>query len=171
MFLIALSTAGAQEYWHRVSLGFGAYNPVSGPALTGFGAAPAVSFDYGFRFHRNGQFDMGVDTAFANQEIEGTPSVRRNVYVPRAGYRIIIPVWRDRVEAHIGFGGGYSFYKPSIRDNEMWLVYGQIGGNYAIDRDQRYRAGLTVRWLRDPIGTPHQQWVAVMVEGIYSWGR
>lgn len=166
IFLLALSTAGAQEYWHRVSLGFGGYSAVGGPGLDGFGTAPLLNFDYGFRFARHGQFDLGVETAFASQYGE-----RHNLYVPRIGYRVIIPLYRDRIETHIGFGGGYIFYKPTIDDNEMWLVYGQTGVNYALDRDKRYRAGFTIRWLRDPIGRPWQQWVAFTGEASYSWGR
>jgi hypothetical protein len=134
--------------------------------VQGFGTAPVLTFDYGFRFHRNGQFDMGIDTAFTSQS-----SVRRNLYVPRVGYRVIVPLWNDRIEPHVGFGAAYAFYKPSIPENEMWLVYGQIGANYAIDRDLRYRAGLNIRWLRDPIGRPQQQWVAFTGEVSYSWGR
>jgi hypothetical protein len=171
IFLIALSTAGGQEYWHRVTGGFGGYNPVAGPGLRGFDTAPVLTFDYGFRFHRNGQFDAGVDTAFTTQDLRGGQDVRRNVYVPRVGYRVIVPVWDDRIEASLGFGAGYAFYKTSLPENEMWLVYGQIGGNYALDRDKRYRAGVNVRWLRDPIGRPFQQWVAFTGEISYSWSR
>jgi hypothetical protein len=166
LFLLALTTAGAQEYWHRVTAGFHGYNAASGPALAGFGTAPALSFDYGFRFHRNGQFDMGVDTAFTSQN-----GFRRNVYVPRVGYRIVVPLWDDRIEASLGFGGAYAYYKPTIAENETWLVYGQTGVNYAIDPDKRYRAGVSIRWLRDPIGRPQQQWVSFGGEVSYSWGR
>lgn len=168
LLLIALATAGAQEWYstHRVSAGFSGYIPAAGPGISDFDTAPALTFDYGYRFHRYGQFDAGVDTAWTS------PGTRdRMLYIPRAGYRVILPLWRDRIEASLGFGGGYAFYKPTIATNEMWLVYGLLSGNYALDRDGRYRAGVNLRWLRDPIGRPHQQWVSFGGEISYSWGR
>jgi hypothetical protein len=161
-----LSTAGAQEYWNRLTVGFSGYNAVSGPGLTGYGTAPAVSVDYGYRFHRLGQFDIGADAAFTSQN-----GLRRNVYVPRLGYRLIVPLWRERIEASAGFGAAYAFYVPNAASNEMLLLYLQTGANYALDRDGRYRAGINVRWLRDPTGRPQQQWLSVGPEFSYSWGR
>src|SRR5687767_1953300 len=84
----------AQEYWHRVAGTVGGLNAASGSDTSGMGTAPLLSLDYGFRFHRHGQFDAGIDTAFASRAGE-----RTNIYIPRVGYRIVVPVWDDRVEA------------------------------------------------------------------------
>jgi hypothetical protein len=157
--------ATAQEYWHRVTGSVGSFIPASGSDTSGFKSAPVLSVDYGFRYSRHGQFDAGVDAAFASRN-----SVRTNVYVPRVGYSVVVPVWDERVEAIIGAGGAYSFFKPKIAQ-QSWLVYGQFGGNYALDPDRRYRAGMMVRWYRDPIGSPVQQWVSVAATISYNWAR
>jgi hypothetical protein len=81
-----------------------------------------------------------------------------------------VPLRNDRIETHVGFGGAHSLFKPKVEE-QVWLVYGQVGANYAIDADRRYRVGMSVRWYRDPIGRPVQQWIAVGGEISYSWGR
>jgi hypothetical protein len=164
--VIALAPAFAQDYWHRVTGSFGGFVPLSGAGTTGFDTAPVLAVDYGFRFSRYGQFDFGADTAFASREPDG----RTNIYVPRIGYSLVVPVWQRRIEAIAGGGGAYAFYKPRI-GNEGWLVYGQLGANYALDPDQRYRAGMTIRWYRDPVGSPVQQWLSVAATVSYSWAR
>jgi hypothetical protein len=170
VFVLMLMPAAAQEYWQRVSLSLGGLNPSAGYQTDGFDSAPLLSFDYGFRFHKYGQFDAGVDAAFATEERRNEMETRRNIYIPRVGYSVVVPLWRDRVEASFGGGGAYSFFKPN-NGNESWLIYLQGRGNYAIDRDKRFRAGMVVRWYRDPIGTPVQQWTAVAGELTYSFGR
>jgi hypothetical protein len=158
--------AASQEYWNRVSGTFGALTPVGeNPDPLRPGAAPLLSIDYGHRFSRHGQFDAGVDAAFAERGDR-----RMNVNIPRIGYRVIVPVWNDRIETHIGFGAGHSFFKPNP-SQQVWLIYGQLGANYALDADRRYRAGMNVRWYRDPVGRPVHQWVAIGGELSYSWGR
>lgn len=157
--------AAAQEYWHRVTGTVGALVPAAGTESTDTDTATLVSIDYGFRFSRHGQFDAGIDTAFASRFGQ-----RTNVYIPRVGYRIVVPVWNDRIETHVGFGAAHTFFKPKIGE-QLWMVYGQLGANYALDVDRKYRAGMNVRWYRDPIGRPVQQWVSVGGELSYSWGR
>jgi hypothetical protein len=170
VFVLMLIPAAAQDYWHRASLSFGGLIPSAGHETESFDSAPLLSFDYGFRFNRYGQFDMGVDAAFATERRRSEADVRRNIYIPRVGYSVVVPVWRDRIEASFGGGGAYSFFKPN-NGNESWLIYLQGRGNYAIDRDKRFRAGMVVRWYRDPIGTPVQQWTSVAVEATYAFGR
>ena len=162
---VLCAPAMAQEYWHRVSGTVGGLVPAAGSDTSSMGTAPLVSIQYGHRFSRHGQFDAAIDTAFASRAGQ-----RTNVYIPSVGYRVIVPFWEDRIETSIGFGGAHSFFKPQI-GNQVWLVYGQLGANYALDIDKRYRAGFNVRWYRDPIGRPVQQWVAVGGELSYSWGR
>jgi hypothetical protein len=173
VFLLALLPACAQEYWNRLTGTFGALNPAGGYQTNDFGSSPMLSFDYGYRFHRYAQADVGVDIAFATETLSQptVTSTRRNIYIPRFGYRAVIPLRQDRIEASIGAGGAYTFYKPTIVGREMWMVYGQIGANYALDIEKRYRAGLMVRWYRDPIGSPVQQWVSVGAEFTFSAGR
>src|SRR3954452_11569001 len=174
LLLLALMPAGAQEYWHRLTGSFGALNPLHGYQANTFNSAPMLSFDYGFRFHRYIQADVGADIGFANEKVSSGTSeseYRRNIYIWRFGYRGIVPLWHDRIEASAGAGAGHSYLKPTIPGYEVWLVYGQLGANYAIDRNGRYRAGVTVRWYRDPIGVPVQQWLTVGAEFSYSFGR
>jgi len=173
LFLMVLallpSLATAQDlYQHRLTAAVGRLNP-TGTGKSGlFDSAPLLAFDYGYRFHRYSQADIGVDLGFASEKVSKT---RRNVYIPRFGYRFILPLMDDRVEAHVGAGAGHGFIKPTVRGSESWLVYGQFGGSYAIDAAKNYRAGMTVRWFRDPIGVPVQQWIAVSAEFSYSFGR
>ncbi|HYO81231.1 MAG TPA: hypothetical protein VES20_07515 [Bryobacteraceae bacterium] len=156
----------SQTYSHRISGTFGAFVPAAGSDIASFDSAPVLAFDWGYRFNRYGQFDLGVDTAFASDA-----GRRRNVYLPRAGYSVVVPVWADRVEATIGAGAGYAFYKPTIPGNETWLVYLQAGADYALVPDGKYRAGLMLRWYRDPIGAPAQQWLSVGASVSYHFGR
>lgn len=165
LVFVTLLPAAAQEYWHRVTGSFGGFIPASGSDTAGFDSAPVVAVDYGYRFSKHGQFDAGVDAAFASRAGQ-----RTNIYVPRVGYSIIVPLLQERAEAVVGFGAAYSFFKPQIA-RESWLVYGQLGANYALDPDRRYRAGMTVRWYRDPIGSPVQQWVSVAATISYNWTR
>ncbi len=159
LFLLLLLPATAQDYWHRWTFGVGGFNPAGkGEQSKTIGGAPMLSFDYGYHFHRFSQADIGVDLGFAD----------RSVRIPRFGYRAIIPLMRDRVEASLGAGAGYVFVKPPLGGYEQWLVYGQAGANYALDAAKRYRAGLIVRWYRDPIGRPVQQWVTVGAEFTFS---
>jgi hypothetical protein len=163
LLLLTLVPAVGQDYWHRVTGSFGGFIPASGSDTTGFDTAPVVAIDYGFRFSRHGQFDAGVDAAFASRSGQ-----RTNIYVPRVGYSVIVPLWRDRIEAIVGAGGAHSLFKPKIA-TQSWLVYGQFGANYALDSDRRYRAGMMVRWYRDPIGSPVQQWVSLAATISYNW--
>lgn len=169
LFLLTLPAA-AQQHWHRVSGAFGGFAPAAGSETSGYETAPALSFDYAFRFHRHAQWDAGVDAAFANPMGNFRRSVRErtNIYLPRTGYSFVLPVWRGRIEVIAGAGAGYSFFKPA-RTNESWLVYFQGGVNYALDRDGRYRVGGIARYFRDPIGTPEQQWVSAGAQFSYSF--
>lgn len=168
---LALSPLSAQEYWHRLSGAFGALNPINGGQITGYGTSPMLSFDYGYRFHRFSQADLGVDIGFATQKNGPGADTRRNIYLPRFGYRGVIPIWQNRIEASLGAGGAHSYIKPTEQGKEVWLVYGLVGANYAIDSEKRYRAGLNIRWYRDPIGTPVQQYISVGAEFTYSFGQ
>jgi hypothetical protein len=96
---------------------------------------------------------------------------RHNIYIPRVGYRVVVPLWQDRIDAHVGFGGAYALYKPAPAGYQTWLVYGQLGADYALDFEKRYRVGTFVRWYRDPIGSPVQQWVATGAQITYSYGK
>jgi hypothetical protein len=165
LFLVFLTLlpAAAQDYWHRVTGSLGGFIPASGTDTVGFDSAAVLAIDYGFRFSRHGQFDAGIDAAFASRY-----NRRTNIYVPRVGYSVIAPLWQDRIEAVIGAGGAHSLFKPKIAA-QSWLVYGQFGANYALDSDSRYRAGMMVRWYRDPVGRPVQQWVSVAATITYNW--
>lgn len=166
-FALIIVPASAQEYWNRITGSLGGYIPAAGSDTDGFGTPLALSFDYGWRFSKHWQFDAGVDTAFASRYGQ-----RTNLYVPRVGYSIMIPLpyFDGRTEAIVGFGGAYSFFKPEI-SRQSWLVYGHFGGTYAIDHQRKYRGGMMIRWLRDPVGSPAQQWVSIAGTISYNWGK
>ena len=166
LFLSLTTFAPAQQYWQKVSGTLGGFVPVGRASTAGFNSAPVFAFDYGLRFHKYGQFDAGVDTVFG--ESFGR---QRNLYIPRLGYSVLIPIWAERIELTAGAGAGHAFYKPTIQDYEAWLVYGQFGADYALVPDGRYRAGMMVRWYREPIGAPSQQWVSVGATVSYHFGR
>lgn len=160
IFLLMLAPAAAQDYWHRWTLGVGKFNPVgSGEQSKTLGDSTMLTVDYGYHFTRFGQADMGVDLGFGD----------RNIRIPRFGYRVLIPLMRERVEASLGAGAGYVFVKPPLGGYEHWLVYGQAGANYALDPLKKFRAGMMVRWYRDPIGRPSQNWVTVGAE--FTFGQ
>ena len=167
LILFVLTTsAWAQQHWQKVAGSFGGFVPVGRASTAGLNSAPVLAFDYGFRFHRHGQFDAGVDTVFS--ESFGR---RRNIYIPRLGYSVLIPVWAERIEITAGAGAGHAFYKPTLENYETWLVYGQLGADYALVPDGRYRAGMMFRWYREPIGAPAQQWISVGATVSYPFGR
>jgi hypothetical protein len=170
VFVACLPAAG-QEYWHRVTGTLGFLSPHKGQQTADFNTPPLVSVDYGFRFNRHGQWDTGIDIAFAKRGLGAGGEQRHNIYIPRVGYRVVVPFLADRAEAYAGFGGAHSFFKPNLAGRQSWLVYGQLGGNYAIDEEGRYRAGMMVRWYRDPIGRPVQQWIGVGAEISYHWHK
>jgi hypothetical protein len=130
---------------------------VSGVAALGLDEL--LSVDYGYHFSRYGQADFGGDFGFANNSVR----------IPRFGYRGIIPLMRDKLEVSLGGGSGYVFLQPTIGGYEQWLIYAQGGANYALDPEKRYRAGVMVRWYRDPVGRPVHQWVTVGAE--FTFGQ
>jgi hypothetical protein len=165
-FIVAVCSAVAQDFGQNVLLGFGAANPVSGTSTQGLGTSPVLTFNYGWRFSRYGQFDAGVDTVWGQL---GDRS--RMHYIPAAGYRAILPLWNDRVELSGGGGGAYLFAKPKPSGYNTWLVYGMLEANYALDRDRRVRAGFLLRWYRDPVGRPSHQWINTGVAVSYQFGK
>lgn len=157
----------AQNEEHRLSIGLGGLNPQSGTQSETLKSAPLMSFDYGYQFFRHGRADVGVDVGFASDK--GTDR-RRNIYLPRFGYSFLIPLWNDRIEAALGAGAAHSFIKSPIPGYESWLVYGQLGAAYAVDVNRKYRAGFFLRWYRDPIGRPEQQFISVGGQFTYAFG-
>ena len=123
-------------------------------------------------------------TSMSRRPAIGAQRGREQVLLARvAGEIVALPVGAEqrrmsfdepivaRYAGAVEAGAGHGFIKPTVRGSESWLVYGQFGGNYAIDAAKKYRAGMTVRWFRDPIGVPVQQWIAVSAEFSYSFGR
>ncbi|MDZ4800981.1 MAG: hypothetical protein SGI92_22715 [Bryobacteraceae bacterium] len=155
ILLLTLTSLAAEDYLHRWTLGAGNFNPVGkGEQSKTIGSSPMLTIDYGYHFTRNGQADMGVDLGFGD----------RGMKIPRFGYRAIFPFLQDRLNASLGAGAGYVFVKPPLGGYEHWLVYGQVGANYALDREKKFRPGLMIRWYRDPIGRPLMNWVTVGAE-------
>jgi hypothetical protein len=173
-FLLLTCLAYPQAYDHRVTAAFGGAIPAAGSYITDYNTSPAFSILYGYRFSRYGQFDFGADVTWGSYKggiQPGSTGGTRMHYIVPTGYRAILPLWNDRIEASLGAGGAYVFYSPNPGGFNSWLVYGLLETNYALDEDQRYRAGILVKWYRDPIGAPMQQWVNVGGAFSISFGR
>ena len=76
-----------------------------------------------------------ISTASARRTWEPTSASATAASVShRFAYRAILPLLRDRLEASLGAGAGYAFVKPPpLGGYEHWLVYGQVGANYALE--------------------------------------
>lgn len=88
------------------------------------------------------------------------------------GGRFVLPLFEGRIEPSVGFGGVYGYDRHRFNDQHQGGVYGLIGASYALDSSQHHRVGATVRYYNMiSAGRPHPQWLTVMGEYTYCWGR
>ncbi len=161
----------AQDYFPKnLTVGLGAANP-NGAQDSGAG----LELNFGYRYTRNIQVDMGLETSFNRDYRNYYPktdsglTTTTNFFVP-LGARIILPLMNGRVEPSFGLGGVYAFDKNANHQHQAG-VYGLGGANYALDSAHRHRIGMTLRYFNmiSP-GRPHPTWWNIMGEYTYSWG-
>ncbi len=174
---LACSLWGQQDV-NRHSLTIGAGNAVpTGYNNNYLDPGTAVELNYGHRFTRFIQADIGFESSF-NKDYRGyNPkfgsglTTNTNFFVP-AGGRIVIPIWNGKLEPSFGLGGVYRYDKGNSFQSHQGGVYGLGGVTYALDSQQRHRVGITIRYLNImSAGAPHPQWVNLFGEYTFSWGQ
>jgi hypothetical protein len=166
----------AQQDFNRNALTVGVGSAV--PAgLDYLDAGTAVELNYGYRFTRFIQADLGFESSF-NKDYRNYQAkfntgltTTTNFFIP-AGGRIVIPLRDGRIEPSIGLGGVYHYDKGDSYQPNQGGVYGVAGASYALDSEHRHRVGLSLRYMNIMSrGTPHPQWVNLFGEYTYSWGQ
>ena len=180
LLVLAAATPLMAQSWyprHNIHVGGGAGLP--GEDLIGlFADRPSLSVGYGYRFHRNFQIDVGLDTVFGAAGIRdwlptewGYLRIKDYQFFLPYGGRAIIPIGGGRV-LFSGGGGGtymryterirqpssyYTFECPVCRARDGWGYYGLLGLNVAIDGARHFWVGATTKVYRghtegDPLG-------------------
>src|SRR5438093_8839538 len=122
VLLLPLSLA-AQDYFPHHNLTFGAGSGQPRGELRGlFSDSPGISVNYGYRFHRYFQADVGLDTMFGAANVEdflqtgvGFLKIRDREFFLPMGARPILPIARGRFLLFGGGGGAYMRYAELLR--------------------------------------------------------
>jgi hypothetical protein len=180
MKLIALlltASALPAQYRHNFTIGGGAGIP-RGELRGLFFDSAGLTFNYGYRFHRFFQFDVGLDTLFGAARVRdflntqfGDRRIRYYQLLVPVGGRAIVPLFNDRVLIYGGGGGAHFRYFerlsqpsdyfrlncPVCTARNGWGYYATVGANVALDRFRHFRLGVGSRVYRghtdgDPLG-------------------
>jgi hypothetical protein len=161
---------GQGYFRHNITAGGGAARPKGdlGPL---FSDSFLGGVEYGYRFHPNFQLDAGFDSVFGAAGVEdwlptqfGNLRIRDfQTFVPFGG-RVILPLYRDRIQIYGGMGGAYMRYSERIKQpfedsnfkvqcpvcasRDGFGYYGLFGVTTALDRDRRFRLGVGGRVYR-----------------------
>jgi hypothetical protein len=177
---IALPLMSQPYRRHNLTLGLGAGLPradLQSFLHDSFG----LGVGYGYRFHRNFQADIGLDTLFHAARIRdfyqsdfGDLRIRDYQFLVPFGARAIWPLAHDRLQIHGGGGGAYIRYTEKIRQpfggsyfrldcpvcesRSGWGYYSLAGFSVALDRYQHFRFGVIGKVYRgntngDPFGS------------------
>jgi hypothetical protein len=124
---------------------------------------------YGYRFHRNFQADIGLDTAFGAARVRdflntsiGIFRIKDRQYFVPMGARAILPFGGGKAMAYGGGGFAYmrysevlrqpsSYYRidcPDCASRSGWGYYSQTGFSVFVDRARMFRLGLGARMYR-----------------------
>jgi hypothetical protein len=167
--VLALPLAAQPPYpKHNVSFGVGAGLP--GAELTGpFGNSAGVTVNYGYRWQRWLQADLGLDTLFGAARVRdfvptefGYLRIRDFQFLVPFGGRLVLPLQEGRTQLSFGGGGAYMRYSERLRQPSSyyhfecpdcqarsgWGSYARVGGSFALDRYQRFRVGVTSKLYR-----------------------
>lgn len=203
VFLLVAGALPAQEEYprHNLRVGFGASIPRA--TTQHFRTSPVLAVGYGWRFHRYLQAGTGVDVFFgpsqtmvdqARQSFPDLSSLKvsdRQLAV-QLGLRGILPIRRDRLQVYLGGGVAWLDYSRRQSGSDVYLdtlcsfcwprsgagYYLTGGSSVALDRRERYRAGVAVRFYRartEPdnptLSLPNldDEWLTVVAE--FSFGR
>ncbi len=160
--------AGYQQ--HSLSIGGGGGIP-RGELQPLLATSPALRINYGYRFMKNFQADIGFDTVFHAASVKdyyqsqfGDLRIKDYQFFLPVGGRAVIPLARNRVQLHAGGGGAWMTYRERIRqpfgDSNYRLdcpvcssrsgfgYYALLGSSVAIDRAQMFRLGFTSKLYR-----------------------
>lgn len=181
--VLTLLVAAAPGAWAQFNLGRGGYQKHSFSVGGGGGAprgdlqpllstSPALRINYGYRFMKNFQADIGFDTIFHAAKIRdfyessfGDLRIKDYQYFVPVGARTVIPVARNRVQFHAGGGAAWMSYREQIRQpfnsdsgfridcpvcstRSGWGYYALLGSSVALDRMQLFRLGFTTKLYR-----------------------
>jgi hypothetical protein len=165
--LVLSAPVWAQSWYpsHNLTVGLGAAQPRAD--LEGlFSKSAGLSINYGYRFHPNFQADLGLDTVFYAARVRdflptgfGDLRIRDYQFLVPFGARAILPLERGRLQLSAGGGGAYLRYSELLSQpsdyfrlacrvcavRSGWGYYGLVGGRVALDRRQRFHAGVTTR--------------------------
>lgn len=163
-----LGRGGYQK--HSFSFGAGGGSP-RGDLQPLLSTKPAVRINYGYRFMKNFQADIGFDTIFHAASVKdyyesqfGDLRIKDYQFFVPVGGRAIIPVAANRLQFHAGGGGAWMTYRERIRqpfgDSNFRLdcpvcssrggfgYYALLGATVALDRAQLFRLGFTTKLYR-----------------------
>ncbi len=178
LMLVAIPLFG--QYWyprHNFTVGLGAGQPRADLAAP-FADSVGLSIAYGWRFHRNLQADIGLDTLFGAAGVRdympsafGDLRIRDYEFLIPFGLRGILPLDRGRFLVSAGGGGVHLRYHELLRQpaeyfqidcrvcnsRSGWGYYGLLGASFAVDRRQHFRLGATAKIYQghtdgDPLG-------------------
>ena len=171
-FLLATAPVWAQSTYkkHNFSAGAGAALP-GGDLDPYLRTAPALRINYGYRFLRLFQADIGLDVGIGSARIKdfyesqfGELRIRDYQYMLPAGGRVVVPLADEKVQLYAGGGAawlkyaervrqpfadsGYTIECPVCRSRSGWGTYGLVGGSVALDRAKMFRLGVTTKVYR-----------------------
>lgn len=165
------TTLSAQDYYGKYNFTLGAGAAVPQQDLdNAFTPAPVVNFNFGYRFARNFQADIGFDTVFGAADIRtftrtdiGTLEINDRQYFFPVGGRVVVPFGESgRNEFYAGGGGAYMRYSEVIRQpsdffripcdvcsrRAGWGGYGLVGFRSSINRGRNLWVGVTTKVYR-----------------------
>jgi hypothetical protein len=170
LLLVAMAPLVAQTNYPRHNITFGAGAGLPCSQLSSFFADSAgVAVGYGYRFKRNLQADIGLDTLFGAARVRdflstdlGYLRIRDFQYFIPFGGRVVLPFSEGRVLASLGGGGVYMRYSERLRQPSAyvhvdcpvcssrsgWGNYALAGTSLALDHYQRFRFGVTAKVYR-----------------------
>lgn len=179
LLLAAVSTLLGQPHYPRHNISFGAGGASPRAALRSYlQTRPAITLSYGYRFVRNLQADVGLDTVFGAAGVRdffqsplGPLRIRDYQFLIPFGGRAVLPMAGERLLAFGGAGGAYLRYSELIRQpsdylrvdcpvcgsRSGWGYYALAGAAVFVDRGRHFRTGVTAKMYRghtegDPLG-------------------
>lgn len=153
---------------HYITLGAGAGLP-SGQLTGLFRNVGGVGVNYGYRFQKNLQADIGFETLFGAAGVRdfletdiGFARIGDRQYFLPFGGRAILPLGEGRMLLSLGGGGAYlryserlkqpnSYYNvrcPDCASRSGWGTYALASASYGIDYYRMFRLGVTAKAYR-----------------------
>lgn len=170
LLVVASLPLAAQSHYPRHNFSIGAGAGLPGGQLKGlFENSGGISFNYGYRFHRNLQLDGGLDTLFGAGRVRdflstelGYLRIRDFQFLIPFGGRAILPLSEGRLLLSAGGGGAYMRYSerlkqpssyytfqcPECSARSGWGTYALAAGSIALDSSQVFRVGFTAKMYR-----------------------